>query len=64
MATLRLAGGSRRHFTGYTHDFYVRRVYGRNVGIGHDKDVMPTLGAASPDALAAGLAWANLEIKG
>lgn len=60
MATLRRMGGSRPHFTGYTHDFYVRRVYGRNVGRRHDKGVMPPQGAAGRKALAAGLAFANL----
>jgi len=37
---VRPAGGPGCHFTGYTHDFYVRRVYGRTVGPTHDKDVM------------------------
>jgi len=41
MATARPAGGPGYRFTSYTHDFYVRPVYRRNVGPGHDKDVMP-----------------------
>jgi len=41
MATKRPAGGFACLFAGYTHDFYVRRVYGRNVGLTHDKGVMP-----------------------
>jgi len=44
MASLRRMGGSRLHFTGYTHDFYVRRVYGRNAGCRHDNGVMPPPG--------------------
>jgi hypothetical protein len=54
MAIVRPAGASGFHFTGYTHDFYVRHVYGRNVGVRHDNGVMlcrveiprPRLGAA------------------
>jgi len=41
MATARPAGRSACLFNGYTHDFYVRRVCGRNVGLLHDNDVMP-----------------------
>jgi coenzyme PQQ precursor peptide PqqA len=39
MASVRPAGGFSGLFTGYTHDFYVRRVYGRNLGRGHGRDV-------------------------
>src|SRR6188768_2789238 len=57
MASVPPAGGSGRHFTGYTHDFYVRRVYGRNVRPMHDKDVMLY---SSRIPLAARLACAKL----
>jgi len=39
MATARPAGGREFLSSGYTHDFYVRRVYGQTVG-SHDKGVM------------------------
>src|SRR5262245_14613300 len=57
MASMRPAGGPNRHSAGYTHDFYVRRVYGRTVGPRHDKDVMP---CSSGIPLAACLACVNL----
>ena len=41
MATARPGGDSGCLFTGYTHDFYVRSVYGRKVGLRHDNGVMP-----------------------
>ena len=41
MATVRPAGGPGCLFTGYTHDFYVRPVYGRNLVLQHDNGVMP-----------------------
>ena len=39
MATVRPAGGPGCLFTGYTHDFYVRPVYGRNLVLQHDNGV-------------------------
>src|SRR5215510_4411149 len=57
MASLRPADGLGSLFTGYTHDFYVRRVYGRNVGRRHDRDVMP---GSAGIPLAARLACAKL----
>jgi coenzyme PQQ precursor peptide PqqA len=58
MASVRPAGGFSGLFTGYTHDFYMRRGYGRNVGRGHDRDVMSRRYHSPP--LAARLACAKL----
>jgi len=44
MATARPAGGRELLSSGYTHDFYVRRVYGRNVGVWHANAVVPCRG--------------------
>src|SRR6187402_1640468 len=54
MATARPVGAPGCLFTGYTHDFYVRRVYGRNVGLRHDNGVMPCSAGIPKPRLAAG----------
>ena len=54
MATARPVGAPGCLFTGYTHDFYVRRVYGRNVGLRHDNGVMPCSAGIPEPRLAAG----------